>query len=1094
MVRVSEKLLQQITLLAKDGGEVTCNNAPIKEVAGLQCVSKQTQPVVGTDGYGVFWVKEVDGYASIPQFTDSNNNTITLGGGSSQPVDPINLDGYALEVDLLDHTTNTTIHFTAESLGLDGYALTSDTPNINLDGYALDVDLLAHTTDVTIHFTAESLGLDGYALPSGGVPPELLGYNTDVFDVRMVRFVTAIGSDIWFPGDMATLGVDQLKAPVGLAKTNDGYTFTIERPAATASNLLHGGSPTLLDGASPSLMVYDAQEDVTLLLSHNIVLGDGVYPTTPGGLYTQNVTSTTPFVADSYNQMYGEVSIGGGETAILVPRVLRCYNAPGNGYIYCGVRSDTQWSSLCRYNVSTGLIDQINNSETSSIWTQTAHGIEYDNFTDKYGDGYARLYVTGKDSFTIFRINTNDFSTGESEASFFPDFGGAAAVLTIDGYNNAGYTTLLTPDNYKCIVKFTLEPFGTVLYNFQFADHLGGTVVGIKHVPSEQKIVILHEHYESTTDSYVAFVTVVRDTGSSFVLDFTYEIPAYLGSASCYTYCSNWDFDPQISLINGNVYIPLVGGRGDETMGTFDRLNSVLVLDPTVSSNPVALLPPISLKWVDPFASGDVQYDPTFNDNLNSPNGTLRSISLRGYPLNFSINDIEYPNLYQTGNLRAGKVPTFTVAGSLSPTHPDSRFTTSSDHPANVALPYDYNGLICRQTGTSTYVASLNNLQGNLTYGGEVSLHFINGSSQTMNNNSGKFRVDCTTVGGFSLYGLTGDPMGTLSYYTSHSAREALSFLWDNKAGRYQCTGKYRPWETVTVAVTGPTVIYGGLVNVHVTTGTSGTRDIRLPPVYNHDDEIIVKDINGNAHLCPIRVNGQTGTIDGYSASALFIINQPYGYFRFKYDSTVNTWVVIAEMGTERNMAITSPTAASTGDVEGYGAVLTYGATLGPGGTPGVDWRRVESTTIVGPANALMEAWQIDTDGFFRQTDTTSAGNLYLPLSLIIGARLGALYIYLQRLTGVGVAATTPATAMIQRRTRAVGNTAPGAWEAVPSIVCVNSTPANLVQELIVGDTNYASNGYWTVVTGYDYRLMINGEFSTNAQPVKLLNMHAYMR
>ncbi len=51
-------------------------------------------------------------------------------------------------------------------MGLDGYALTSDIPNINLDGYALEADLLAHTTDTTIHFTAESLDLDGYALTS----------------------------------------------------------------------------------------------------------------------------------------------------------------------------------------------------------------------------------------------------------------------------------------------------------------------------------------------------------------------------------------------------------------------------------------------------------------------------------------------------------------------------------------------------------------------------------------------------------------------------------------------------------------------------------------------------------------------------------------------------------------------------------------------------------------------------------------------------------------------------------------------------------------------------------------------------------------
>ncbi len=239
MVFPREQFLGAITELDENqSGIITCNDAIITEVIGYQGTARSTQPV-GSSGIGIFWVEDPGGgNPTLAKFTNSNNQTVTISQNN------ISLDGYASEADLLAHTIDTTIHFTAASLNLDGYALISDIPilNINLDGYALEADLLAHTTDATIHFTAESLGLDGYALGSN-----LLSHtgNTSIhFTAASLNLDGyALGSNLLAHTNDSTIHFTA--ASLGL----DGYALTSNLLAHTGNTSIHFTAASLgLDG------------------------------------------------------------------------------------------------------------------------------------------------------------------------------------------------------------------------------------------------------------------------------------------------------------------------------------------------------------------------------------------------------------------------------------------------------------------------------------------------------------------------------------------------------------------------------------------------------------------------------------------------------------------------------------------------------------------------------------------------------------------------------------------------------------------------------------------------------------------------------
>jgi hypothetical protein len=921
----------------------------------------------------------------------------------------------------------------------------------------------AATTGYMPQVNAERGALDWLPnpVPQGGVPFDCLQRDTQsLTGTRSVRFVTSVdGTDAWFPGDNACWGQEHA-LPIGLAVIDENGIRT------------YYANAELVDGYTPSLVVREPQTGRTFLFSHYILPNPSNNYVTPTQIYVQEILTTTPFSLSAPTVLLGQD---------ITPTVLRGFVAPGDGYIYLSVRTTTTYSAVGRLNLTTLFMDQVWSSSGTTV-----HTLAFDADVTKYGDGYPRLYGLGRFGCMLLRWSLQDLTTLEAEVQVGSgQFGGLyAGGLTVNGAGNYAHMLAFNQaTNAYSAVRFSLQPFGTEVYHADVPGNNGGRAVGSVYHPATGKFICLRDYLSGIETAYVDIFT---DNGSALTHVATYAVPNYMGNASGYPWRSDFDFDPMLTVIAGVAYIPLVGGHNDPGLGIYaynnwDRMETVLSIDLAAGNDVVNVTSRPSVVWRSPFGVGDVSSvaDVLSVDSLH--NVTLPSLASGTYEQgrcltpDYDTNEftLEYPG-HRLRYVSTG-APTYSAASET------------------LLLDRKYDGAVIAYASTLTKPLELaeRSVVGGSTEA-DYKLRFTSAAARTANDNYGKFSI--TSQIGRLIYGLTGNPSTGLASYVSHSYGEVLDLMWDNASLRWNCVGRYRPWETVAVSAVGPTTLYGGRVFVAVTTGASGTRDIRLPAIFGHDDEILVKDVAGSAHLCPIRVYGYSDTIDAVLAANPISIVQPFGYLHMKYDSTVSTWSVVSEMGTERSMAIAPPTAASTGDVEGYGAVLTYGATLGPGGTPGVDWRRVESTTIVGPANALMEAWQIDTDGYFRQTDTTNVGNLYLPLSLVIGARLAALYIYLQRLTGVGVAATTPATAMIQRRTRAVGNTAPGAWESVPSIICVNSTPANLVQELIVGDTNYATNGYWTVVTGYDYRLMINGEASTNAQPVKLLNMHAYMR
>jgi hypothetical protein len=87
MVRPREEFLGSITLLDEDStGSIDANNAEIQSVNGVLHNGLTIAPTTGADK-GAFWVE--DGTPTLPKFTDSAGNTITLAD-----INSISQDGY----------------------------------------------------------------------------------------------------------------------------------------------------------------------------------------------------------------------------------------------------------------------------------------------------------------------------------------------------------------------------------------------------------------------------------------------------------------------------------------------------------------------------------------------------------------------------------------------------------------------------------------------------------------------------------------------------------------------------------------------------------------------------------------------------------------------------------------------------------------------------------------------------------------------------------------------------------------------------------------------------------------------------------------
>lgn len=95
MVKLREEQIGGITELDEDGtGIVTASSAEMQDVSGVVHDAITTQPTTGVS-VGAFWVEDVS--PTLPKFTDSDGNTITLGqGGGLEQVQttlPVTING-----------------------------------------------------------------------------------------------------------------------------------------------------------------------------------------------------------------------------------------------------------------------------------------------------------------------------------------------------------------------------------------------------------------------------------------------------------------------------------------------------------------------------------------------------------------------------------------------------------------------------------------------------------------------------------------------------------------------------------------------------------------------------------------------------------------------------------------------------------------------------------------------------------------------------------------------------------------------------------------------------------------------------------------
>lgn len=688
-------------------------------------------------------------------------------------------------------------------------------------------------------------------LPSDAGLNEMVQYRTISQDLQFIQRVATIdGTDVIIPGCGALLGAGNFTYENYVYSTDGGDTFT------TITDPYSGGSP--------AFFVTDSTTDTTYMMVQTAgTIG------APAAALRQLVTTINPFVAGDAGSAIEDVSA--------TPcTALHDAISGGGSHYYTGVFGGP--SKFVEYDIVGDTV-----TADLTIAGPSVSVLAYDGETAKYGDGFTRLYGTNSNG--ICRVELDGFTTEALSLSLSGTAPGGGSGwgtpyggLSIDGASNFGYIGGRNLNNGRVsLIKFTLEPVGVAQYSYELSTATSYGVQSVEYDPATGVVLVL---WKNTSVTYAggwneAHLTVLQDTGSAFTLHQDYVVPEELGGSAFSTGNLDYYYDPDISIINGKAFIPLNGGRENES-GPFDLQNNVLTLDlsnPTATPVNVTVAPKTT--W-SPIDDGDLGYE----------EDSLRVQNIRGVSVNYSASSFESGQ-----HPYSGETPRFNgdqLDAAYSPNLFDSNFFVGDD---GVTGDY-YDGGFLRRNTTNLLDLSLPERERTTSNGRDAVFHFIEGSvSKAANSLINRF--EASSPNAYPIYGLHGDPQGSVSSYHSRSYGEYCQFAWDNENTRWRLINQWRPWEVVDITLNQSLTLIGGKVLCTISDGSVIT--VSLPDTAHHGDEVIFKDTSGTASSNDFNIRGGTFNIEDSGPTVDYRISEDYGWIHLRYNQSTTSWVIVSK-------------------------------------------------------------------------------------------------------------------------------------------------------------------------------------------------------
>lgn len=763
------------------------------------------------------------------------------------------------------------------------------------DSMALDATTLATRADgYNLAYNASRDALDYVpGLPTDGDIDDILSYVPVPEQIQFPRRVSTVtGTDLWVPGDSGVLASGDVLYANVLSSDDEGATWT--------TNVDPIGAPW-----SPSFVVTDSATARSFMVLHDSnLLG------IPSAAGIAEITSFTPLtlaaatpVDASPNGVFNDIA-----DAI----------APGDGNLYFVGQTSGGPPSIVQWDIVTGAavdLVQHNNEPPQRIYIDTD--------VTKYGDGFGRLIWQTKNS-GMGRCSLGNFSVVEevtqSTTYLSPGGGGPYTAtfggIAIDGANNALYLVARSSVGQFHLSKTQLEPFmGTEDYNIQITGSDTSEYVGdVIFDPTTQRVFICYERQSENPSGWAtSYIDVFLDTGSSFTLVTTLTIPDSFGGLSWQGSLVPSYYDPEFSLINNKVYLPMNGGRNNGA-GPWDLLSNILQID-TVTPTIVNLGVTESAQWRD-LTTGDLSWEPELTVSgiggvpLSDPSDFAQFLG-EGTVLRYSPNTSTWEYKYPR------------VGGSVS-----------GDGDVTMQDRWDDLSIAKTDAVKGVFDLNINERSDAPTSGSEVhydiTLRDIRG---TMGSSSTGGYMDITPANSRLIRGLSGDLSSTATFQM-HSMFEHVQLTWDVFTFEWVCTGRYRPWEHGNVNSNITADIDGGRrMLAFFSNGTPGDTFLTLPgrtaaTAAEHDDEVIICDIANRAGTNRLHLRSALSAVAGHPPNQYFpAIDVDNGFIHLKFNGPLGIWFIVGSDSSKTSAGVGGQT-VELSDTQFVQGVVSGGGSL----------------------------------------------------------------------------------------------------------------------------------------------------------------------